>query len=116
MSREEEELMDAEGRIYPWNAEGSKSAVERLVIARTSEEEIMDAVEKRKQSALELLGPLGFVDNEDGEFLSTIFHPACGVLDTMKLGPGDVVQAIYAIGVRRGEENAKAAMRRALGP
>lgn len=73
-------------------------------------------IEERKASALRLLAPLGFVDNNDGEAPGTIFHPGTSlVLDTSTVTPAQVVAALVAEGERRGREEVAAAMRRLIG-
>lgn len=70
----------------------------------------------RKKSALTILGPLGFVDNDDGETPGAILHPATGmVLDAERLSPAQVVKAIFDEGFLRGSNEVRSQMRRTLG-
>lgn len=70
----------------------------------------------RKASALAVLGPIGFIDNEDDETPGTIFHSGCRItLDCAKLSPKDVVAAILEVGQERGKQELRNAMRNALG-
>lgn len=72
--------------------------------------------EQRKQLLLALLGPLGFVDNEDDEAPGAVWHAATRIiLAADKTAPGDVVAAILEIGKEAGREEAQASMRHALG-
>lgn len=76
----------------------------------------LSAGEQRKQRLLALLGPLGFVDNEDDEAPGAVWHAATRtILAADKTTPGDVVAAILAIGKQTGREEAQASMRQALG-
>jgi len=76
---------------------------------------MIDAILSRKESALQLLSALGFVDAEDPGAPSEIYHPSIGTIDTQNIKAGEVVQAIYAIGVRRGEENIRCGVLKLLG-
>ncbi len=72
--------------------------------------------ETRKADALKVLGPLGFVDNEDDEYPSTIFHPGIGqTFDVSATDPMEIVRLIFARGKEVGEATAKGRMRVALG-
>lgn len=72
--------------------------------------------EQRKHRLLALLGPLGFVDNEDDETPGAVWHAATRIiLAADKTAPVDVVAAILEIGKAAGREEAQASMRQALG-
>ncbi len=68
-------------------------------------EEATDRALSRKASALRLLGPLGFIDNNDAEVLGAIWHPVTGlVLDASSISPAEVVRVIYEAGEAAGRE------------
>ena len=72
--------------------------------------------EQRKHRLGALLGPLGFVDNEDDETPGAVWHAATRIiLAADKTAPVDVVAAILEIGKAAGREEAQASMRQALG-
>lgn len=76
----------------------------------------LSVAEQRKPRLLALLGPLGFVDNEDDEAPGAVWHAATGIiLAADKTAPGDVVAAILEIGKKAGCEEVQASLRKALG-
>lgn len=77
---------------------------------------LQEVAEQRKQSALKVLGPIGFVDAEDEEVPGAIWHRQTGVtINTMMVKAGDLVGAILEAGEARGRDAAQAAMRKACG-
>lgn len=82
----------------------------------TTELDAYELAASRKESALELLAKLGFVDNEDGEFPGTIFHPATGlVIDVAHIAPAEVIANVLQQGRQQGEAQVQAAIRKTLG-
>jgi hypothetical protein len=80
------------------------------------EREKWEPVIARKESALRVLEPLGFVDNRDDEFPGTIFHSGANVaLDTADLSPSDVVYELLKIGSERGVAALRRDLRAAIG-
>lgn len=74
------------------------------------------AADLRKASALRVLGPLGFVDNDDAEAPSTVYHPGTGVvIDTAATVPRSVVAAVFECGRAKGQDEVKSAARRLFG-
>lgn len=74
------------------------------------------AAELRKASALRVLAPLGFVDNNDPEAPCTVCHRATGVVvDTATTKPDGVVAAVFERGKAKGQDEVKAAARRLFG-
>lgn len=79
-------------------------------------DEYYDNILKKKKSALELLSPLGFVDNEDGECPGAIYHPEMkGCIDTNKISPSDVVKIIFQHGKEEGIALVQSNIRKTLG-
>lgn len=75
-----------------------------------------EVVASRKKSALEILGPLGFVDAEDDDAPGAIWHRHTLIaIDVMKVKAGDFVGAILEVGKTRGREAAQKDMRKACG-
>jgi len=72
-------------------------------------------VEVRKQEALKLLAPLGFVDNDDQGEPGTIYHPVCGAIDISYLHVEELVKQIYDAGFNAGSEKIRSGMRQLLG-
>lgn len=82
----------------------------------TTELTAYELAASRKESALELLGKLGFVDNNDDEYPGTIFHPATGLtIDVVRIGPAEVIAEVLKRGQQQGEERVQAAIRKTLG-
>lgn len=62
-------------------------------------------IESRKASALRVLAPLGFLDNEDSDVPGAIWHPATGVvIDSSRINPRDVIRVVFEAGEREGRE------------
>lgn len=73
-------------------------------------------IQKRKKDALKVLGPLGFVDNEDDEYPGTIYHPGIAQsFDISASEPAAIVNLVFARGKETGVADAKARVRAALG-
>ncbi len=71
---------------------------------------------ERKKSALEVLAPLGFVDNEDGECPGAIYHTDIrGCIDINGISPADVVKIIFQRGKEEGIELVQSNVRKTLG-
>lgn len=82
----------------------------------SQDSERWDRAISRKKSALELLGPLGFVDNDDGEAPGAIWHRECHItLDTERMSPAQVIAAVLEIGRERGRSEVQGSVRKALG-
>lgn len=80
------------------------------------EQERFDRAVARKESALKILAPLGFVDNDDVESPGTIWHTGCNLtIDTARTSPAEVVEAILIIGRERGRSEIRGEVRAALG-
>ena len=75
-----------------------------------------DRAISRKNSALELLAPLGFVDSEDSDEPGAIWHRECHItINTERMSPAQVVGAILEIGLERGRSEVQTTMRQVLG-
>jgi hypothetical protein len=73
-------------------------------------------IEQRKRSALKLLAPLGFQDNQDAEEPGAVYLPQTGfIFDCAKGGPGEVMQAAIDFGRKQGEEALQRRLRELLG-
>lgn len=69
-----------------------------------------------KESALRVLGPLGFEDADDGERPGAIYRSAAGVtLDAATLSPSAVVHELLRIGSERGVAALRRDLRAAIG-
>ncbi len=85
-------------------------------IVERMERECFERAISRKESALKLLEPLGFVDADDAEYPGAIWHRGCALtLDAGRLSPADFMQAILEIGRERGRTDVRNQMRDALG-
>lgn len=79
-------------------------------------DEYYERLEKRKAAALEILKPLGFVDNEDDECPGTIFHPGISqAFDISATDPKEIVRLVFARGKEVGTTDTQCAVRKALG-
>lgn len=79
-------------------------------------DEYYERIEKRKTAALEILGPLGFVDNEDEEYPGTIYHPGISQsFDISATDPKEIVRLVFARGKEVGTIDTQCAVRKALG-
>jgi hypothetical protein len=79
-------------------------------------EQEWDQAKQKQRSALEVLGPLGFVDNNDDEFPGEIYHQASGVvIDCLRVTPGEIIAFVFKEGERQGEQKARRAIRQAIG-
>ena len=84
--------------------------------SQRSDRERWERAISRKESALRVLGPLGFENNDDGEAPGTIYHSGAGVvLDAENLKPQDVVHELLRIGSERGVEALRRDLRAAIG-
>ncbi len=80
------------------------------------EQEQFDRAVARKESALKLLAPLGFVDSDDDEVPGAIWHKGCALtLDATRMSPAEAVEAILNIGRERGRSEIRVTVRTALG-
>lgn len=80
-------------------------------VAEVADPKRLERALSRKESALNILAPLGFVDAEDADMPGAIRHRPTDVwIDTEVLSPSDVVSAIVA----HGEARARDTIRRKL--
>lgn len=77
---------------------------------------LQEVAEQRKQSALKLLGPIGFVDADDTEAPGAIWHRQADItINVMMVKEGDLVGIILEVGREQGRSEAQKAMRKACG-
>lgn len=89
----------------------SAGALEQETPGERADRERWERAISRKESALRVLGPLGFDDLHDAERPGAIVHGGAGVvLDAAVIKPQDVVPELLRIGRERGV----AALRRDL--
>lgn len=94
----------------------SAGALEQETPGERADRERWEFATSRKESALRVLGPLGFEDNQDGECPGAIYHPETGVvLDAATLRPAMVVHELLRIGRDRGVEALRRDLRAAIG-
>jgi hypothetical protein len=94
----------------------SAGALEQESPGERADRERWERAISRKESALRVLGPLGFEDNNDGEAPGAIYHSGSGVvLDAENLKPQDVVHELLRIGRERGVEALRRDLRAAIG-
>lgn len=74
-----------------------------------------ERLEQTKREVLQVLKPLGFEDNNDGEQPGAIYHPATHlVIDCDKVTLADMVQAIFSKGKECGVRGLQATLRQCL--
>lgn len=94
----------------------SAGALEQESPGERADRERWERTLSRKQSALRVLGPLGFEDSDDGECPGAIYHRGAGVtLDAATLNPSHVVQELLRIGMERGVAALRRDLRAAIG-
>lgn len=94
----------------------SSGALEQESPGERSDRERWERAISRKQSALRVLGPLGFEDSDDGECPGAIYHSGAGVtLDAATLNPNHVVHELLRIGMERGVAALRRDLRAAIG-
>ena len=90
--------------------------LERESPGERHEREKWERAISRKESALRVLGSLGFEDCGDGEAPGAIYHPGSNVvLDAATLTPQVVVHELLRIGCERGVESLRRELRRVIG-
>jgi len=67
-----------------------------------------------KAAKLEQLAPLGFSDYDDGEQPDAIWHPLTGPINHGSVRLENVLDLVYAAGMRRGTEDLRAQLRALL--
>lgn len=94
----------------------STGALEQESPGERCDRERWERAISRKESALRVLGPLGFEDASDGEKPGAIYHSASAVvLDAERLKPQDVVHELLRIGMERGVAALRRDLRAAIG-
>lgn len=94
----------------------SAGVLEQETPCERADRERWERAISRKESALRVLGPLGFEDADDGEAPGAIYHSGAGVvLDAETLDPSRVVHELLRIGMERGVAALRRDLRAAIG-
>lgn len=103
-------MRDAVDKAISTGALEAESSGDRI------ERECWERAISRKESALRVLGPIGFEDSDDNETPGAIYHSGSGVVfDAATLKPQDVVHELLRIGMQRGVEALRRDLRAAIG-
>lgn len=116
MQRKELEAAISPRTLQPIGVEAIDADDKWLLDRAVEEQRRWLRIEHRKRSALKVLEPMGFVDNDDVEEPGAIYLPQTGfIFDCEKGGPGDVMKAAIEFGRKQGEEALQRRLRELLG-